>query len=354
MPAQAKPIINVGTDLPNSNTLNDITEDVILTGAVTGGTRIRIPTGNTLNITFSNLSITNVGDYNAAFEIQSGATVHLTLEGSNTLTSGGDCAGLQVPAGASLFIEGEGELMATGGDGSSGIGGGYRGSGGTVTIYGGIITATGGYDGSGIGGGYNGSGGTTTIYGGTVIAVAGHNNAAAIGAGSYNSNHGSTTVHGTHWEHWTSANTTPPTVATNSGAYTHSTSHRYVKLVDTRPQITWTGLTANGESKTTNTTELTLTFSAEPTGLTADNIKVMGATKVALTGTGTTRTLAITDLKRSNGKNVTVSITSSPADADIILLPPLSRTVQVWNTAPPRKVSGITVRGGGSLIIGKP
>jgi len=349
MPAQAKPTINVGTDLiPND--LNDITEDVILTGTVADETRIRIPAGNTLNITFSNLSITDVGNFNAAFEIQSGATVHLTLEDNNTLISGEGRGGLEVLTGAFLFIEGEGELTATGGDYGSGIGGGNTGSGGTITIYGGTIWAAGSGGGSGIGGGINGSGGTTTIYGGEIIAKAGNNNAAAIGAGQDNSTHGSTTVHGTHWTWTHNTGNSTAGATTGNGEFTNiPASYRYIQLVDTREQITWTELTANGESKTTNTTELTLTFSAEPTGLTADNIKVMNATKGALTAlTSTTYTLAISDIKVSNGKNVTVRITSP---ADINITPP-SRKVQVWNTAPPRKVN-INVSGG-SLIIGKP
>lgn len=67
---------------------------------------------------------------------------------------------------------------------------------------------------------------------------------------------------------------------------------------------------ADGEDDAVTTTELTLTFSADPTTLTADDITVTGATKGALTGTGTTRTLAIYDITVGTGETVSVAITS--------------------------------------------
>jgi uncharacterized delta-60 repeat protein/uncharacterized repeat protein (TIGR02543 family) len=65
-----------------------------------------------------------------------------------------------------------------------------------------------------------------------------------------------------------------------------------------------------GTSGTANSTGLTLTFSANPTTLTADNITVTGATKGALSVSGATRTLAISNITVANGKEVTVTITS--------------------------------------------
>ena len=67
---------------------------------------------------------------------------------------------------------------------------------------------------------------------------------------------------------------------------------------------------ADGADGTENTTELTLTFSVDPTTLTADNITVTGATKGTLSGTGTTRTLAISDITVANGETVSVAIAS--------------------------------------------
>lgn len=57
------------------------------------------------------------------------------------------------------------------------------------------------------------------------------------------------------------------------------------------------------------TGSLTLTFSAEPTGIAATNIEVIGATKGTLTGTGVTRTLAISAITVANGEEVEIRIT---------------------------------------------
>ncbi len=65
-----------------------------------------------------------------------------------------------------------------------------------------------------------------------------------------------------------------------------------------------------GTTGTANSTGLTLTFDIDPATLTADNITVTGATKGALTGSGTTRSLAISNITVANGATVSVSITS--------------------------------------------
>lgn len=64
----------------------------------------------------------------------------------------------------------------------AGIGGGYKGSGGITTIYGGTVNAK-SKSGAGIGGGYQGSCGIITIYGGTVNASASSTSKDASGAG---------------------------------------------------------------------------------------------------------------------------------------------------------------------------
>lgn len=66
-----------------------------------------------------------------------------------------------------------------------------------------------------------------------------------------------------------------------------------------------------GTSGTTDSKALRLTFSADPTTLTADDITVTGATKGALSGTGTTRMLAISAITVENGETVTVAIANS-------------------------------------------
>lgn len=95
-------------------------------------------------------------------------------------------------------------------------------------------------------------------------------------------------------------------------------------------EVTWTGLTANGESNKITTTELTFTFDVEPEGLTANDITVTGAKKGALTGTGTTRKLAISDITVNNGEAVTVGL-NSPGGFRIT---PDSKTVVVYKAQP--------------------
>ena len=106
--------------------------------------------------------------------------------------------GIQVSEGNALTIYGQsggtGSLEATGSENNAGIGGGERGSVGSITINGGSITANGGWGGAGIGGGYYGDGGSITINGGTVIATGGKYGA-GIGGG-YCSSGGSITING--------------------------------------------------------------------------------------------------------------------------------------------------------------
>ena len=65
-----------------------------------------------------------------------------------------------------------------------------------------------------------------------------------------------------------------------------------------------------GASGTATTTALTLTFDIDPTALTVDDITVTGATKGALSGSGTTRTLSISNISVANGETVSVTISS--------------------------------------------
>ena len=79
----------------------------------------------------------------------------------------------------------------------------------------------------------------------------------------------------------------------------------------TEPAVTFeSAVAADGADGTENTTELTLTFSVDPTTLTADNITVTGATKGVLSDSGATRTLAISDITVANGETVSVAIAS--------------------------------------------
>jgi len=95
--------------------------------------------------------------------------------------------------------------------------------------------------------------------------------------------------------------------------------------------VTFSDLTANGESGAVTTTQLTLTFDADPTTLAAGDINVTGAAKGALSGTGLTRTLAISGITVDDGDDITVEI-ANPAGFDIT---PSSKTVAVNVYVPP-------------------
>ena len=141
------------------------------------------------------------------------ASKGITVTGSNSLTINGgtgqnagileatgddndEAAGIgggYNGAGGTVTING-GTVTATGGKFAAGIGGGFQGDGGTVTINGGTVTATGGYNGAGIGGGYSGAGWTVTINNGTVTAT-GVSGGAGIGGGYYGAG-GTVTISG--------------------------------------------------------------------------------------------------------------------------------------------------------------
>ena len=109
--------------------------------------------------------------------------VHIILTDSAELNAG---AGITVTGTDSLTIYGQsggtGKLTATGGPQGAGIGGGFKGVGGTIAINGGTVTASGGSSAAGIGGGSLGAGGEITISGGTANATGGQCGA-GIGGG---------------------------------------------------------------------------------------------------------------------------------------------------------------------------
>jgi len=108
----------------------------------------------------------------------------ITLVGTNSVaTTHYDYPAIQAgPSGTTLEIKGDGSLTAMGGGFSAGIGSGFNGTCGNITISGGNITATGGSDGAGIGSGYGGKCGKITISGGTVTAT-GSKRGPGIGSG---------------------------------------------------------------------------------------------------------------------------------------------------------------------------
>ena len=97
-------------------------------------------------------------------------------DGAQMSVAGGEQkAGISVPAGCSLTIyaqeQGTGALDATCGNLAAGIGGDYRASAGTVTVYGGTVTATG--DSRGIGGGVYAADNGRLVLGPGMLAKAG-------------------------------------------------------------------------------------------------------------------------------------------------------------------------------------
>ena len=112
------------------------------------------------------------GDHSIGKRITVSGDVHLILEDGCSLQAE---KGIQVAEGNRLTIhaqsdgESAGRLIAAGQGDNAGIGGGYYGAGGTITIYGGNVDAS-STEGAGIGGGDSGAGGTITIQGGNVNA----------------------------------------------------------------------------------------------------------------------------------------------------------------------------------------
>jgi len=111
--------------------------------------------------------------------------------------------------------------------------------------------------------------------------------------------------------------------------------------------VSFSDLSANGTSNSVTTTTLTLTFDVDPATLAASDITVSGATKGALTGTGVTRTLAITNITVANGATVSVAV-ASPAGFAITGSP---RTVAVYKAAIPATYLSLTQIGGTSNTI---
>ena len=140
-------------------------EPLTLSGANTAGkVLVVVSAGATSAVTLSDLTLQTTGSGQCVFELEQNADISLP-RGNEHARPGRDHAGFEVPASASISItnapsDAAGALTVTGGTMGAGIGGGSKGTGGTVTISGGTIAATGGLYGAGIGGGYLRAGGT--------------------------------------------------------------------------------------------------------------------------------------------------------------------------------------------------
>ncbi len=183
--------------------------DYTITGSTTSNT-VTVKSGVTANVTLNGVKIDCSNTGITPIMVESGAILNLTLIGDNVLTActldykdtltTQQTAALGVPVGAELVIteSSTGTLTANGANGGgAGIGGGYNGSCGTITINGGTINANGGWtSGAGIGGGaWNNENGTITINGGTVNTTS--TDGAGIGAGGGEKNcSGTITING--------------------------------------------------------------------------------------------------------------------------------------------------------------
>jgi len=75
--------------------------------------------------------------------------------------------------------------------------------------------------------------------------------------------------------------------------------------------IEWTNaLQVGGVPATASTSDIILMFNKNPSTLTLDDITVTGATKVSLSGSGTIRSLAITDITVADGESIDIAIAS--------------------------------------------
>jgi uncharacterized protein YjdB len=337
--------------------------------------------GGTSTLTLNNLNLNALDGNGINFSSTVTGAVNIVLVGTNTVT--GTDSGIFAESAQLLTISGSGTLNATATDTA---GSGIYAKSGDITISGGTVNATGGEYGVGIyayvqsisnitisGGIVNASGHTgirsgrsILISGGTVNAVGSYNgtnsyqsttiNGEAIlkatgGNGAMNTysgasvfrikgvvfENGNGTVYGDvtlpgdltveNGETLTvpgDAILTIPsgTMLTNDGTIIGTGSILYT--------VTFENLTANGEANIKDTTELTLTFSADPTTLKVGNITVTGATKGVLSGTDTTRTLTISDITVAEGQDVTVAI----ADPAGFTITPHSQTVAIHKTQP--------------------
>ena len=146
----------------------DSTSWYVMQGSLTRGERfilrgtVNLVLCNGANLTVRGISLTNHATLNIYAQTEDTSTMG---ELTSTTTSD-DHAG----------------IAASGGNGNAGIGGsGYK-SGGTINIFGGVVTAQGGKSAAGIGSGFASPTTDVNIYGGQITAYGGVD-AAGIGAG---------------------------------------------------------------------------------------------------------------------------------------------------------------------------
>ena len=193
-PRTCNQVANSSTAVIWDNSWYYVTGNVTLSAGVIVSNKVSLVLGDGATLTVQ------APMYNAGINVTVGnsLTVYSQSAGSGTLTVtagmyGAGIGGSQNEIGGTVNIYG-GVISAQGGSRGAGIGGGRYGNGGTLTVGGGTVTATGGFSGAGIGGGESGDGGTVTVNDGTVNATGGFYSA-GIGAGQ-NGNGGAVTING--------------------------------------------------------------------------------------------------------------------------------------------------------------
>ena len=178
----------------------------VLTGTLNGDQEhpqpFKITIADGAKVTLSDATINGVNDWEldwAGLTCLGNCTI--VLSGSNTVKGFDEnYPGIQAAKNEgdgeeyTLTIEGEGSLDASSNGYGAGIGGGYGGTSGDITISGGTVTVTGGYSAAGIGSGSLGTSGDITISGGTVTATGG-DYGTGIGSG-YRGTSGAITISG--------------------------------------------------------------------------------------------------------------------------------------------------------------
>ncbi len=150
--------------------------DIITSFGIPTANTITIPDGYTVTLRNVNIDASS-STKSAGIICQGDATI--ILEGTNSVVGEEDFPGIQAgPSGSTLTISGGGSLTAQGGKYAAGIGSGYEGACGNITITGGIIEATGSEKAAGIGCGRNGACHNITITN-TVTRVTAHKGSGA-------------------------------------------------------------------------------------------------------------------------------------------------------------------------------
>lgn len=102
--------------------------------------------------------------------------------------------------------------------------------------------------------------------------------------------------------------------------------------VDPPTEITFISAVANGESGVTNSSAITMTFSEDPGEIADTDFTVTDATRGALSGAGTERILAISDVTVADSETINIAI----ADNNGNTFSPNNRDVTVYKVAPSR------------------